>query len=185
MIRGNERGSGPSSGESGVDNELRFVTNHYNPTLTLILTSAPPRRLIIIIFIGLLFLSFAFSFVHQLRNPNLVRNARNNNANSHQYTSAFTYDDESAPFDRGEHFYPPPPGMPPVYHDDHQQRRYDLDAKDPNLGSPLARDEYHYNDHDLTRAESSRSAANRQRRSSQDTLTDGKQDEHIDKTPQI
>ncbi|CAO1637843.1 unnamed protein product [Sympodiomycopsis kandeliae] len=159
--------------------------------------------LVIILLVGTLFLSFAFTFVQQLRNPNSIRNFRNNTTNgtttrqpaSHQYTSAFTYDDdETSPFDnRGrysydqqqQHSYPPPQGVPPEY----QGRKsgvfnsIDLDRKDPNIGQYQQQQE-----NTLQRAESSRSAANRNsRRDSQDTLTDQNASarEQPDKTPQI
>lgn len=152
-----------------------------------------PARLIIILFIGALFLTFAFTFVHQLRHQS--------NTPPRMSANAFTADDESAPFDRRysyeatpqhqqQHAYPPPPGMPPQYNYDDEREA--TDAKDPNLYSYSQDhdDEYHTAT-SLARAESSRSAAaaaasaaaHAPPRTSQDTLTD----EHAarDKTPQI
>lgn len=91
--------------------------------------------------LGSFFVLIAFSFVRQLRDPSSVRAWTNRGAAGRNggaptqpgaagYSNAFTYDDESSPFDAhgggrgrysyeeddgafGRHAYPPPQGPPP------------------------------------------------------------------------
>lgn len=88
--------------------------------LTHLILSSPssPDRLIIVVFIGTLFVLLAFAFLRQLRDPTLTRASRRGVAGAGAYSSAFNDDDETSPFessrpDGGPYSYPPPPSSPP------------------------------------------------------------------------
>jgi hypothetical protein len=74
-------------------------------------------RLIIVIFVGTLFVLLAFGFLRQLRDPSLARPSRRGVSGAGAYSSAFNDDDEPSPFessrpDGGPYAYPPPPSSP-------------------------------------------------------------------------
>lgn len=121
-------------------------------------------RLFIVLILGGIFVSLSFAFARQLRDPSW-RNRSTQTPASGAYSNAFTYDDESSPFDTrtpggeagrysyeddpryagglGPHSYPPPPGAPPgeavPNYEPPAGRKsmasVDLDRKDPNLAS--------------------------------------------------
>ncbi|CAO1637219.1 unnamed protein product [Parajaminaea phylloscopi] len=119
--------------------------------------------LAIILILGAVFVALAFAFLRQLQDPSW-RTRSTQTGPPGAYSNAFTYDDESSPFDTrtpgaqgrysydqepqyyagaGAHSYPPPPGAPPTdevpQYEPPAGRKsmasVDLDRKDPNIAS--------------------------------------------------
>lgn len=124
-----------SSAERESKSLISLSVSRYLPLLPL------THRFFVVLILGAIFVSLAFSFVKQLQNPSSVQGwGRRRNQNNAAYSSAFNYDDESLPFDAAagrhgpaagrysyeedarygfgggsgaQHMYPPPPGPPP------------------------------------------------------------------------